>query len=392
MDRLNDMVYRILVSMFAAGLFDHPHIGHNSSNVQSKEHAMLSRRLAEQGTVLLKNDGNLLPLSVNSAGTIAVIGADASTSPIISGFGSGYVVPPYIVTPLQGIMNRVPHNVEVTYANGSNLVEAQINAKSADVAIVFVATDSSEGTDRTTLELGGNQDQLIQGISSVQPNTIVVIHTPGAVLMPWVSDIPAIVCAFLPGQEDGNAIAAVLFGDVNPSARLPVTFPMSNKQIPVNTVQQYPGIDNEAQYSEELLVGYRWYDAMEQDPLFPFGYGLSYTTFNYSNLNVFGSIETDGILVSVDIANIGGVGGAEIVQLYINFPESAGEPPQVLKGFYKTQYLMPTETQTVVFKLLAQDVSIWSIEIHDWEVVSGTFGLSVGASSRDPRLQAQFVV
>jgi len=210
--------------------------------------------------------------------------------------------------------------------------------------------------------------------------------------MPWVSDIPAIVCAFLPGQEDGNAIAAVLFGDVNPSGRLPLTFPMSNKQIPVNTVQQYPGIDNEAQYSENLLVGYRWYDAMEQTPLFPFGFGLSYTTFNYSNLNVFGSIETDGILVSVDITNIGGVNGAEIVQLYINFPESAGEPPQVLKGFFKTQYLMPTESQTVVFKLLAQDVSIWSIEIHNWEVVSGTFGLSVGSSSRDSRLQAQFVV
>jgi beta-glucosidase len=313
-----------------------------------------------------------------------VIGDDGNDNPTAVGGGSGHVNTPYIITPLHGIQMRAGSGVDVSYANSGSISNAVNIAKNANVAIVFVACDSSEGSDRPNLSLPGNQDALVEAVAQAQPNTIVVIHSPGAVLMPWANKISSIVAAFLPGQEDGNAIASILFGDVNPSARLPVTFPMTQDQIPVNTPIQYPGINGQTEYSEKLLVGYRWYDAKNVAPLFPFGHGLSYTTFEYSNLTVTGSGRQGSIRFNV--RNSGKVAGSEVPQLYLGYPLSAGEPPKVLRGFQKIT-LTPGQSQSVSFTLGTRDVSIWDVVKHDWASVSGTFDVLVGASSRDIRLR-----
>jgi beta-glucosidase len=321
---------------------------------------------------------------------IAVLGDDGDIHPIATGGGSGHVIPPYVVTPLKGIAARVGSGVNVTYASTNDVNHAVQLAKAADVAIVFVATESSEGGDRASLSLGDAQDNLVAAVANAQSRTVVVAHNPGAVLMPWANSVAAIVAAFYPGQEDGNAIASVLFGDVNPSGKLPITFPVEQSQIPVNTPEQYPGVNKEGQYSEKLLVGYRWYDAKNVQPLFPFGHGLSYTAFSYSNLKISGNVNST-ITVNADVKNSGQVPGAEVAQLYIGFPQSAGEPPKQLKGFRKV-LLQPGQTQTLSFLLQAQNLSIWDVTVHNWKLVRGTFGVFVGSSSRDLRLQGSFTV
>jgi len=278
----------------------------------------------------------------------------------------------------------------VLYAPSNPVSQALMVAAEADVAIVFATSWSSEGIDRTTLSLGPTQDALISGVASVQPNTAVVIHTPGAVLMPWLAEVSAVLCAFFPGQMDGAALAPVLFGDVNPSGRLPVTFPVSDAQSPVSSVAQYPGIANEANYSENLLVGYRWYDQMNQTPLFPFGHGLSYTTFRYTNLQV-NSSGSDSYLVTVQVTNVGLLGGHEIVQLYIGFPAAAQEPPKSLKGFEKL-WLDAGDTDEATFLLTPEQLSVWDLTADDWALVPGVYQVYVGASSRDIRVWASFKI
>jgi len=267
-DRINDMLLRILTPMFTMNLFDLPNNGNLSVDVQSPAHTKLARYLSSIGTVLLKNEKNILPLDESKLKTIAVIGDAGDKNPIVAGGGSGHVIPPYIISPFKGIENHVSgKGIHVNYAPTNPMSQAVSVAKNADIAIVFVGTTSSEGRDRVDLKLGNGQDELITAVAQAQPNTIVVLNGPGAMLMPWHASVPAILCGFMPGQESGNAIADVLFGHINPSARLPVTFPISETQIPVNTPTQYPGINNEAEYSEKLLVGYRWYDAKQETPL-----------------------------------------------------------------------------------------------------------------------------
>eukprot|EP01116_Phalansterium_solitarium_P024208 TRINITY_DN8802_c0_g1_i1.p1 TRINITY_DN8802_c0_g1~~TRINITY_DN8802_c0_g1_i1.p1 ORF type:complete len:673 (+),score=239.95 TRINITY_DN8802_c0_g1_i1:161-2179(+) len=389
--RLDDMVTRILTSMFAAGLFDHPPVGNITANVESPAHAELAYEVAAAGTVLLKNDGQLLPLA-NRNLKIAVIGDDASASPTISGHGSGYVIPPYVISPLEAMQQRfvTQGNVTLTYANSSSVAAAVANAKAADVALVFVACDSMEGFDRKSLELPNNQDALIAAVVAAQAKTVVVIHSPGAVLMPWEASVPAILEAWLPGQMDGDAITAVLFGDINPSGRLPMTFPLTEDQTPLNTTRQYPGEFGNTYYTEELLVGYRWYDAAGVEPLFPFGHGLSYTTFAYSNLTISGTVSSN-VTVSLAVSNTGSRLGKEAVQLYLAFPASAGEPPKGLRGLLSVE-LDAGVNATVTFVLGARDFSVWDVSRHDWTVVSGSFSALIGASSRDIRLTGSIQV
>jgi len=256
---------------------------------------------------------------------------------------------------------------------------------------VFVAVDSSEGVDRTDLSLGSDQDNLISSILAAQPNTIVVVHAPGAVLMPWANGVKGIIHALLPGQEDGNVIASILFGEVNPSGKLPFTIPAKANEIPVNTVAQYPGINNEAAYSEGLFIGYRWYDQNSVAPLFEFGFGLSYTTFSFSNLVISGSVLSGTAVVSFDVTNTGGVDGGEVAQLYLGFPSGSGEPPRQLKGFAKV-YVFKGQSRNVKLPIAVDDVSIWNVGIHDWQVVRGTFGVFVGNSSRNILLRGNIVV
>jgi len=387
--RIDDMVLRILTSMYAIGIFDRPQTGNLGVDTRSAKHTALARELATAANVLVKNT-NILPIDKKRVHTIAIIG-DYAKNPIVAGGGSGHVIPTNVITPFDGI-SAAAGNIKILYAPSNPVSDAAKIAASADLAIIFVAVTSSEGTDRTTLALPDGQDGLISAVVARQPNSVVVVNTPGAILMPWVEDVPGIVVSFMPGQEDGHAIADILFGAANPSGRLPVTFPVTDSQTPINTPQQYPGINDNASYSEGLFVGYRWYDENHITPLFPFGHGLSYTIFQYYNLQIktTGSAGNKGnVTVSFSLQNTGSMMGAEVSQLYVGFPSSASEPPKLLRGFTKVS-LSSGDTAVVMFVLVAQDLSVWDVKQHNWVPVSGNFTVYVGASSRDIKMMGGF--
>ncbi len=266
------------------------------------------------------------------------------------------------------------------------LAEAVAAAKQSDVAIVFAAEQMGEGQDKVSLALPGNQDGLISAIADANPRTVVVLHTSNPVSMPWLDKVAGVIEAFYPGQEAGSSIARILFGDVNPSGKLAMTFPADESQGPGTFHLDYPGDGLTVNYSEGVLVGYRWYDAKDQIPLFPFGYGLSYTTFQYSDLQV--DREGDNqVAVRARITNTGEREGAEVVQLYIGFPEEAEEPPKQLKGFEKI-LLKPGESKVVSLTLDRNSLAAWDAKKHEWKTYSGTYSIMVGSSSRDIRLKA----
>jgi beta-glucosidase len=274
---------------------------------------------------------------------------------------------------------NLPPNI--LYDDGSNLTSAAAAAAQAAVAIVVVATTSSEGSDRPNLNFG-SQDDLVFAVAAAQPNTIVVTINPGAVLTPWSEQVNAVLAMFMPGQEEGNAIADVLFGEVDPGGRLPVTFPNIENEVNF-TLAQYPGLPTNnpliANYTEMLEIGYRWYQTHNVQPKFAFGHGLSFTTFAYSNLAVSGRD------ITFTVANNGSRAGYEVPQLYLTFPASAGEPPLQLKGFQKLSLDAGAST-TVTFTVQDRDLSIWDVSEHAFVPQSGHFGVSVGASSADLRL------
>jgi len=238
-----------------------------------------------------------------------------------------------------------------------------------------MATTSHEGADRPNLALPADQVSICNAVGKAQPKTIAVVITPGAVITDWADNVAAVLVGFMPGQEEGNSLADIIFGDVNPSAKLPVTFP--NKENEVGFApDEYPGVNGQEYYREHLNVGYRWYAAHGVKPRYAFGFGLSYTTFALSNLAV------SGRSVSVTLKNTGKVTGEEVVQLYLGFPASAGEPPIQLKGFQKIS-LTAGGTQEVKFTLNDNSLSIWDVTSHSWKVQSGTFTVYVGTSSED---------
>eukprot|EP01113_Clastostelium_recurvatum_P031091 TRINITY_DN3849_c0_g1_i5.p1 TRINITY_DN3849_c0_g1~~TRINITY_DN3849_c0_g1_i5.p1 ORF type:complete len:1209 (-),score=288.78 TRINITY_DN3849_c0_g1_i5:32-3637(-) len=393
LSRVDDMVARILAAMYAAGQLDYPRpTGSLTAIAQSPAHNNLARTLAEASCVLLKNDGGILPLS-STMRRIAVFGDAASRTVVSVGGGSGNVIMPYNVAPLAGIRNKVTTATNVTYTTTADVGNTTLLlASSADVAIVFVSTNAAEGVDRSDLSFSPAQENMIKAVAAVQPNTIVVMQCPGAVVLPWANQVRAVISAFLLGQENGNAIANVLFGLVNPSGRLAVTFPLNENQTPIaNSPSQYPGVSDQVTYSEGLLVGYRWYDAMGQTPSFPFGHGLSYTQFEYSNIVVVINPSPLQIQVSVQIHNLGPRSGAEVAQLYLTYPDTAGEPPKSLRGVKKVT-LSPGATAIVSFDVLKErDLSIWdAINTHDWLLIKGEYAFHIGASSRDLRLHRSF--
>ena len=390
---VNGMVQRTLTSMFQFGLFDNPSSGTLSSNVTGTAHAQFARNAAAQGTVLLQNNGGLLPLNTASIHSIAVIGSVASVSPISVGSGSAGVNLPYNITPLAGITNRAGAGITVSYSqgDGASVSAAALLASNSDVAIVCVGQQTSEGSDRGNLSLPNGQDALISAVAAANPHTIVVIYSSSAALMPWANQVAGVLFAWYPGQENGNALAQVLFGDVNPSGKLPVTIPASASQVCANTAAQWPGLLGHANYSEGLQVGYRWYDANNVAPLFPFGFGLSYTTFGYSNLTVSAASPSGQVQIGFDLANTGARTGAEVAELYLGFPAAANEPPKLLKGFQKIT-LTAGQTQHVTFNLDWEDLAIWDATARGWIVTLGTYQVMVGASSRDLRLTGGFSV
>ena len=246
-----------------------------------------------------------------------------------------------------------------------------------------------------TLALPHNQDDLISRIAAVNPRTIVVLETGGAVLMPWINRVNAVLESWYPGQRGGEAIANLLFGDVNPSGKLPITFPKSDAdlphpklELPLPNQQSTPEAAPDINYTEGLKVGYKWYDAENKKPLFPFGFGLSYTAFSYSQLSVTSG---EKVQVSFTIKNSGSRAGAEIAQVYLGFPASAGEPPKRLVGWQKVQ-LGPGESRSVTVTVDSQMMSVFNVDKDAWEVVPGNYSVYVGGSSRDLPLRAKLAV
>jgi beta-glucosidase len=422
MARLNDMVHRILRSMFAVGVIDNPPVEKVVDVFQGLEDA---QRIAEEGSVLLKNANAQLPLSAAAVKSIAVIGSHADVG-VLSGGGSAQVDPPggnavppppppadsagrggrggggmfgrgpvyYPSSPLKAIRAKAAR-AKVEYNAGTDPAAAAALAKASEVAIVFVNQPTSEGRDVATLALPDNQDALVSAVAAANPHTIVILETGGPVTMPWLDRVPAVIEAWYPGISGAQALANILFGDVNPSAKLPVTFAKSDQDLPHPVIA---GIDLrpvptggsggrggrgmlppfDIPYTEGLKVGYKWFDAQDKQPLFAFGHGLSYTTFAYSGLKA--APASTGATVSFTVRNTGKRAGAEIAQVYASLPQGTGEPPKRLVGWTKVQ-LAAGQSKSVSVAIEPLFLSIFNVDKDAWQLVPGDYRLMVGGSS-----------
>ena len=393
---LDDKVRRNLRVMIATHVLD---VNRKPGSLNTPAHEAIARRVAEEGIVLLKNKNHILPLNTGRIKTIAVIGENATRLHSHGGDSSG-IKALYEITPLQGIINRDGKTLNVVYSegyqkNGGSSLEknAIAAAKSADVVVYIGGLNHDkgfdcEGQDRSDMKLPYGQDELISKIVAANPKTIVVLEGTMVEMDSWLGRVPALLQAWYPGMEGGNALAHVLFGDVNPSGKLPATFPKKLTDSPAHALGNYPGSNGTVTYAEGLLVGYRWFDTKNIEPLFPFGFGLSYTTFEYSNLKLVPT-ET-GVTAEFEIKNTGGIAGAEVAQIYVH-PEkpSVVRPEKELKGFKKIS-LRPGEIQSVSLQLNQTAFAYYSPEQKAWVAESGNYQIQVGASSRDIRLKAGF--
>jgi beta-glucosidase len=407
---LDDHVHRILRAMFATGVID----DHGQRSVVDVVGGFeIAQKIAEQSTVLLKNAKAQLPLDASKIQSIAVIGPHADVG-MISGGGSAQVDPPggnaimppgkggthwlekiwFPTSPLKAIRAKAP-GAKVQFDSGAEPAAAAALAKSADVAIVFAYQWESEGMDLDSLSLPEHQDELIAKVAAANPHTIVVIESGTAVTMPWVDQVSAIMEAWYAGSRGAEAVANLIFGDVNPSAKLPMTFPKSEADLPHPTLVKPPKatVDADRQgwkriaeglpafpvnYDEGVKVGYKWYDAENKPVLFPFGYGLSYTTYSYSNLKV-----TPGKnpRVTFTITNTGNRAGAEVAQVYASLPAAAAEPPKRLVGWSKVK-LNAGESKEVAVEVDPKYLSIFNVEHNGWQLLPGDYGFMVGGSSQ----------
>ncbi len=358
------------------------------------QHDALARQAAGESVVLLKNADNLLPLEVGQSKTIAVIGAFSKT-PRYQGAGSSQVNPTRVSTAYDELVKLAGNDTEIRYASGYTeegttsdqlIDEARQQAAGANVAVVFAGLPDSfesEGFDRASLDMPAGHNELIEAVSAVQPNVAVVLMNGSGVTMPWADKVRVIVEAWLGGQAGGGAIADVLIGKVNPSGKLSESFPARLEDTP--PYPDFPARDKEANYREGIFIGYRYYDARKITPLFPFGFGLSYTTFAYSDLRLSAAAikDTDGVTVELKVKNTGQVAGKEVVQLYIHEQSpKVVRPERELKAFAKVD-LRPGEEKTVSFQLARRDFAFYDASSHDWSVNPGKFDILVGASSRD---------
>jgi beta-glucosidase-like glycosyl hydrolase len=381
---VNAAVARILTQMFAFGLFDNPPSGSLSATVTNAAHVQTALQMGEEGSVMLKNNG-LLPLNPNGSESIAVIGTDGGAAVEIAGGGSGGVDSGAAVWPLTGIQNAAGPNVKVTYTAGddngtTDIPQAVTAAKAATDAIIFVSLPEGEESDLKTLDLSSADETMISDVVAANPNTIVVLNSGGPVVMPWLSSVAGVFENWYGGQETGAAMAALIFGTADPSGKLPVTFPSSLSQVPAQTTAQWPGTATGVTYSEGVDIGYRWYQSQNITPAFPFGYGLSYTKFSFSNLNV-GSFNANGqATVTATVTNSGSVAGADVAQLYVGDPAASQDPPEQLAGFQRVT-LNPGQSTTVSMPLTVHDLASWSAADNAWEAQAGSYSVKVGDSS-----------
>ncbi len=403
---LDDNVGRILRVILLSGIMDSPHTA--LGEVDTPEQQKLARAGETEGIVLLKNQNSLLPLDPAKIHSIAVIGPNAAVART-GGGGSSLVRPKYAVSPLQGIQKRAGSGIEVTSAMGVGmegedpgfdlpatreglLKDAADVAAKADVVVVVVGRYNkleSEGFDVKTMDLPAGQDELIAAVEKANPHTVVVLNTGDPVTMTkWIDTTPALLDMWYGGQEGGNALAAILFGDASPSGKLPVSLPKKFEDSPA--AKNYPGQNLEVNYAEGIYVGYRYYDTKNVEPQFPFGFGLSYTTFEYSDLKITPDHASGDQLIGVTVTvfNKGLRAGAEVVQVYVHDGHAKIDRPEhELKAFSRVE-LKPDESQTVQFKLNNSAFEYWSPETKAWTLDPGTFEVQVGASSRDIRLKA----
>ncbi len=410
---LDDHVQRILRTMFATGVIDDPP---QKSVVDVERGFEVARSLEEQAIVLLKNDHEQLPLAASRVHSIAIIGPHADVG-MISGGGSAQVDPPvgnailppgkgqtrwlepvwFPTSPLKSIRAKAP-GTNVQFDSGADPEKAASLAAKADVAIVFAYQWESEDMDLPTLSLPENQDSLISKVAAANPHTVVVLETGGPVTMPWAGQVSAILEAWFAGSKGSDAVANVLFGDVNPSAKLPVTFPRSDADLPHPTIVKPPREsvpDNtkpepwkqiaaglapfQVTYDEGVKVGYKWYDAEKKPVLFPFGHGLSYTTYSYSNLKVEPGKTPH---VTFTVKNTGKRAGAEVAEVYASLPAAAAEPPKRLVGWSKVT-LKPGESKEVTVDIEPKYLSIFNVEQNGWQLLPGEYGFMVGGSSQN---------
>jgi beta-glucosidase len=407
--RLDDMVHRILRAMYEVGLFDYPN---TIVPIDTVTDQAIAQQAEEQGAVLLKNTGGQLPLDRTAVHSIAVIGWNANVG-VLSGGGSaqvwptgtpileGYPNPPgwsRVVwdpsSPLNAIQAMAPA-ATVRFADGTGASAAASLAGSSDVAIVFVAQWTSEGMDTPSLNFTDvihaapiNQDALVAAVAAANPHTVVVMENGGAQVMPWLGSVSAVLEAWFPGQRGAEAIANILFGAVNPSGKLPITFPASVADLPHPVIAGSPSasVPFPVSYAEGYLVGYKWYDAKGITPLFPFGFGLSYTTFSIANAGVVPYLTPTGksFAVLFDVTNTGAVAGAEVVQVYLGLPAATGEPPKRLVGWSKV-FLQPGANASVAVNVDESDsshpMSYWDTNSNSWQTAPGDYPVYVGNSS-----------
>ena len=358
-----------------------------------EEHHNFARKVAENSMVLLKNDDNILPLKKGQ--TVAVIG-EMAKKPRYQGAGSSQIVTTDLECAYDAFLKS---DVGIVYSQGYDslksvtdvnlLHDAVETAKSTDVAVVFIGlTDEfeSEGFDRDSLDIPQNHVDLVNAVANANPNTVVVLSGGAPVVMPWLGKVKGLLNAYLGGQASGGAVVNLLTGKTNPSGKLAETYPASLAANP--SYRQFPGTTKSVEYRESVYVGYRYYDTFKKDVLFPFGYGLSYTTFEYSDIKLSKKNikDTDTLKVSFKIKNTGSVAGAEVAEVYVSDKQSTVfRPAQELKGFKKV-FLQPGEEKTVTLELSKRAFAYFNTEIEDWHVESGEFTINVGASSRDIRL------
>lgn len=399
---------------------------HSTGRFVCPEHSAVARRIGDDGIVLLKNDG-ILPLDTTGSKKILVVGENAIKKLTVGG-GSSSLKAQYEILPLEGLQAALDGKAEVKYERGyvgevlnsyngvstgqdlsdSRTPEQLVNdavaaAADADYVIVFGGLNKSkhqdaESADRLDYSLPYGQDALVEALAEVNANLVFVNISGNAVAMPWFPKVKAVLQGWFLGSEAGNSIADVLTGRVNPSGKLPFTFPVALADGPISSERQYPGIKREGEkvydeyYTEGIYVGYRWYESRNVPVLFPFGHGLSYTEFEYGEAKLSASALAEGrtLEVSVPVKNVGKMAGAEVVQLYVSDPEcSVDRPVKELKGFGKL-YLEPGETGVLKFTLGTDDLAFFDAGKHEWVAEPGVYRVLVGASSADIRAEAEF--
>lgn len=400
---LDDKVRRILRMMFRTSMSGHQPWG----ALASEKHMADSRKIAEEGIVLMKNEGDVLPIGLSGVRRILVVGDNATRLMSRSG-GSSEVKSKYEIVPLEGIRNRAGDRAEVIWqpgysVNASESAADSLRKEALDAActadfIIYIGGlnkelyQDCEGVDRQSFSLPYGQDELISGLAATGKKMAAVMVSGNSYAMPWIDEIPALVQAWYGGSEAGNAIASVLFGDVTPSGKLPFTFHGKLEDCAAHSIGEYPGDGETVEYKEGIFVGYRWTDKENIKPQFAFGHGLSYTDFSYGKIRLSAKTmtEDEAITVSIPVTNTGKRAGAEVVQLYVNDVKSSlPRPVKELKGFKKV-YLAPGETAEVIFTVGKDALSFYDPSVHGWVAEDGDFKVMIGSASDDIRAEAGF--